>query len=64
LPRIYAEQFGLRWGDSIANITSPEFFYKRLLENYKNSNMNELNYDVSLKLLNGRHIYLKLNSIG
>lgn len=64
LPRIYAEQFGLRWGDSVASINSPEFFYKRLIENYRNSNMNELNYDVSLKLLNGRHIYLKLNSIG
>jgi hypothetical protein len=52
------------WGDSLADIQSSYFFFKRALDNFWNKRVNQVNYDVSLKLLNGEHIYLKLNSLG
>ena len=62
LPRVYATQYGLRPGDKLSNIKDYTFFFRRLLENYR-ADANQNNYDIVLKLTNGRHIYLKLNSL-
>lgn len=62
LPRLYATQYGLRPGDSLADIDSYEFFFRRALENYKTEG-NQENYDIVLKRTGGNHIYIKLNSI-
>ena len=61
LPRIYATQFGLRRGDSIAKIINDKFFFfDRLLENYIGQKVpNPITYDVCFKRTDGKHIYIK-----
>lgn len=61
LPMVYAEQFGLRKGDTISDIiTDMDFFTERILENYiQESEPDTKRYDICIKRANGKHIYIK-----
>lgn len=58
MSKIYETTFGLKTGDDVADITNnPAFFIERSLQNIT-SNINEANFDIELKKVNGRHVYL------
>ena len=61
LPMIYATQFGIRKGDTLAKILQDKnFFFKRNLENYLlGQQPDESTYDVCIKRADGKHIYVK-----
>lgn len=59
LPKIFANQFGLEEFDSLNKIKNdPYFFTKRFLQRYRSTILNENNYDIELKRLNGKHYYI------
>lgn len=59
LPKIFANQFGLEEFDSLSEIKNdPNFFTKRFLQRYRSTILNENNYDIELKRLNGKHYYI------
>lgn len=58
MPKIYASRFGLKRGDSLATIKNDDtFFLKRMLSNWE-SKVDDVDFDIELKRLNGKHVYL------
>lgn len=58
LPKIYASKFGLREYDDLYTIKNdPQFFLKRMLANW-GSKVDDADFDIELKRLNGKHTYL------
>lgn len=57
MPKIYAEKFGLLAGDDVNTIRlNKDFFLERLVKNWKT--IDKQNYHLSLKRLDGNHVYL------
>lgn len=62
MPMIYRTQFGLEAQDDVYNISrDPNFFFRRALNNFKSKVSDNL-FDIELKRLNGKHIYLRSKS--
>ena len=62
MPMIYRTQFGLESQDDVYNISrDPNFFFRRALNNFKSKVSDKL-FDIELKKLNGKHIYLRSKS--
>lgn len=58
MTKVYETTFGLKKGDNVQDIVNNKlFFVERTLENLERK-VDSKNYDVELKVLNGRHIYL------
>ena len=59
MPKIYATKFGLRAGDSLADIMErgSDFFLERTLKNWA-TKTSEDNFDIELKHSNGKHVYI------
>ena len=58
MPKIYASTFGLTVNDDLNSIKNDEaFFLKRMLKNW-DSKVDEKNFDIELKRLDGKHTYL------
>lgn len=57
-PKMFAQQFGLKTGDSVSEISNDRyFFFKRALQNLKRK-VSDQHFDIELKKTNGKHIYL------
>lgn len=57
MPKIYAEKFGLLAGDDVNTIRlNKDFFLEKLVKNWKT--IDKQNYHLSLKRLDGNHVYL------
>lgn len=64
MPKTFIDQFGLNKYDQVDTIINDtQFFYKRLKENY-GTKLTSNNYDIELKRVDGKHIYLKRDIIG
>lgn len=62
MPMIYRTQFGLESTDDVYTISrDPNFFFRRALNNFKSKVSDNL-FDIELKRLNGKHIYLRSKS--
>lgn len=68
LPIYFKTKLGVREGDNVAEISNnPEFFFKRLLKNYYDQDLRtkavlNRNYDLILRRIDGKNIYLKLKN--
>lgn len=61
MPMMYKTEFGLKEGDSIKSIREDQsFFIKRALQNWKPNIEKTSLFDLELKTLNGKHIYIGL----
>jgi hypothetical protein len=60
MPKIFLEEFGL---DNYANLDeitkNPNYFFDRMRTNFNTKVYDETHYDVELKRVSGKHIYLK-----
>ena len=60
MPKIFLEEFGL---DNYANldeiIKNPDYFFDRIRTNFNTKVYDETHYDIELKRVSGKHIYLK-----
>lgn len=65
VPMIYKTKFGLRDSDNLSDIINDEeFFFKRLLQNYADLNLENKrvvrgNYDIVIKSLSNKNLYLQ-----
>lgn len=58
MSKIYETAFGLKAGDDVQSISNNEaFFIERQLDNWT-SNIESDKYDLELKRVNGKHLYL------
>lgn len=61
MPMMYKTEFGLKEGDNIKSIREDQsFFIKRALQNWKPNIEKTSLFDLELKTLNGKHIYIGL----
>lgn len=61
MPMMYKTEFGLKEGDNIKSIRGDQsFFIKRALQNWKPNIEKTSLFDLELKTLNGKHIYIGL----
>jgi hypothetical protein len=59
MSQIYAKRFGITGKDTVHDVLDdPNFFLKKLLNTW-NSKVADSNFDIELKRLNGKHIYLR-----
>lgn len=60
MPKIYATRFGLKRGDDLHTIQSdPSFFLRRMISKERwDSKMDDKDFDIELKRLDGKHTYL------
>jgi hypothetical protein len=60
MPKTFIEEFDLEEDANLNEIVNnPDYFYKKLKNNFKTKVLDENTYDVELKNINGNHIYLK-----
>lgn len=58
MPKIYAQRFGLTSEDDVDTIVNdPLFFVRRMIDSWE-SKVDDRDFDIELKRLNGKHTYL------
>lgn len=60
MPKIFLEEFGLEQDSSLDEIVNnPNYFYDRMVSNFSSKIYDESLYDIELKKISGKHIYIK-----
>lgn len=60
MPKVFLDEFGLENYTSLDEIVhDPDYFYKKMVNNFTTKIHDETHYDIELKRTNGKHVYLK-----
>ena len=60
MPKTFLNEFGLGTYANLDEIrNNPDYFYDRMVRNFGTKVFDETHYDLELKKVNGKHIYLK-----